>query len=108
MLIKIRQNSVPYYRLLFIALFLLLGVTGIGIAALDYFAGISLIASEYDVDHEAFHATSFIIGVIGFFNASLMTYLLKEKRSPGSNRRSADINITFPDRRITEDRRSTQ
>lgn len=107
MFINIRQHSVPYYRLLFIALFLLMGAAGMGLAALDYFTGVSIISAESEINQEALHATAFIIGLIGLLNASLMTYLLKEKRSPDSERRKSSQSIHFQNRRRTSDRRRT-
>jgi len=106
MFITIRKNSVPYYRLFFITLFLFIGLAGIGCAALYYFTSISLFATVSDIDQQALHATSFAVGSICFLNASLMTYLLKEKRTPHSERRQNSQSIHFRDRRRLADRRS--
>ena len=107
MFINIRKNSVPYYRLFFINLFLFIGLAGISCAALYYFTGISLFATASEIDQQALHATSFAIGLICFLNAGLMTYLLKEKRSPHSDRRQNSQSIHFRDRRRLADRRSS-
>ncbi len=106
MFINIRANSVPYYRLMFIALFVVLGLVGTGITALDYFLDISILEAGSQGEQDALHATSFFIGMVGFFNASLMTYLLKEKRTPGSDRRRHSQAIHFKDRRSASDRRN--
>jgi len=107
MFINIRKNSVPYYRLLFIALFLSLGLVGIACAALYYFTGVSLFATISEIDQQALHASVFAIGSICFLSACLMTYLLKEKRNSYSDRRKNSQSIHFRDRRRLADRRNT-
>ena len=106
MFIKIRSNSVTAFRLLFIALFLILGIAGIGIILLEQYAGIIIIATELEIDRKAFYTASSFIGVFGLFTSSLMFYLMLERRNSGFDRRQQAKQLDFADCRRYSDRRA--
>ncbi len=106
MLFQTSSNSLFYYRLFFITLFLLLGIFGTGVVALEYYAGINVIATESETDKQALFATSSIMGALGFFTAFIMIYLMREKRESVSDRRKINRPLDFINRRSDIDRRS--
>ena len=106
MLFQIRTNLCFYYRLFFIFLFLLLGISGVGIAVLEYFTSIDIFAAESEFDKEALHTISLVMGVVGFAVACIMIYLMREKRSSISDRRQLSRPLDFADRRTNLNRRS--
>lgn len=106
MFYRTRSRIIFYYRLFFIVLFLLLGISGTGIVILEYFAGIRVITSESYAYTDALYATSAFMGALGFVTAMVMIYLMREKRSSRSDRRQIDRPLDFPDRRSNIDRRS--
>ena len=87
MIIKLRSNSITAFRLLFIALFLIMGIAGIGIILLEQNADTSIITTPLEIDRKAFYAASSFIGVCGLFTSSLMIYLMQERRDSGFDRR---------------------
>lgn len=72
MLFQIRTNLFFYYRLFFIILFLLLGISGIGIVVLESYTSIDIIATETDFDKKALHTTSLVMGAPGLTVAFIM------------------------------------
>jgi len=108
-LFHIRFNiSLLYFRLFFIALFLLLGVSTVGIVVLEQYAGINIIITESAIDKEALHVGLSVMGILGISTASIMIYLMREKRHPGPDRRQQSIPVDFTDRRKNIDRRTKQ
>lgn len=103
---KLRSNSTTFFPLLFIILFLLLGIAGIGIILLEQYAGISIIVTESERDRVAIYTASSFIGVFGLFTSSLMFYLLRERRGSDFDRRQQSKPLDFPNRREDSDRRS--
>ncbi|MFV2004975.1 MAG: hypothetical protein ACC650_07185 [Gammaproteobacteria bacterium] len=106
MLLRTRTNIFFYYRLFFIALFLLLGISGTGIVVLDYYAGITIIETGSPFDKQALFATLSIMGTLGFFMAFIMIFLMREKRDSIADRREISKPLDFIDRRSNIDRRS--
>lgn len=106
MIIKLRSNSVTAFQLLFVALFLIMGIAGIGIILLEQYAGISIITTQLEIDRLAFYAASSFVGVCGLFTSSLMIYLMHEQRDSGFDRRQQPEQLDFADRRGNSDRRS--
>jgi hypothetical protein len=106
MLLRTRTNIFFYYRMFFIALFLLLGISGTGIVVLDYYAGITIIETDSPFDKQALFATSSIIGTLGLFMAFIMIFLMREKRGFIADRREINKPLDFVDRRSNTDRRS--
>ncbi|MCK5395072.1 MAG: hypothetical protein KAJ32_03725 [Gammaproteobacteria bacterium] len=106
MLIQIHSNLFLYYRLFFIALFLLLGISGVGIVVLEYYAGIDVVTIDSEFEKEALYTTSVVIGILGLTVALIMIFLMQERRSSTSDRRQLARSLDFPDRRSSTDRRS--
>ena len=106
MLFQTRSNTLFYYRLFFVALFLLLGVSGTGIVVLEYYAGIDIIPTETAIDKHALFTTLSVMGALGFFTAFIMIFLMREKRGSDSDRRKLSKPLDFFDRRSKTDRRS--
>jgi len=105
MLFHIRSNMTLYYRLFFIALFLLLGISAVGIVALENYAGISIIITESEIDKKALHATLSTMGAFGIATAFIMIFLMRERRRSDPDRRHKSTSIEL-DRRINIDRRT--
>ena len=103
-----RSKLLFYYRLFFIALFLVLGISGIGIVVVEYFAGIRVITTENYAYANALYATSGFMGILGLVTATAMIYLMREKRSDSADRRQIDRPLDFPDRRTAIERRTVQ
>jgi len=103
---QIRNNVLLFYRLFFIVLFLLLGVSCIGTVGLEYYADVDIIATESDFDEQALHTTLLVMGLLGLIVATIMIYLMQERRSPQSDRRQLSKSLDFTDRRSSTDRRS--
>jgi len=106
MLFQIRTNLFFYYRLFFIFLFLLLGTSGVGVVVLEYFTNIDIFAAESEFDKKALHTTSLVMGALGFTVASIMIYLMREKRDFTTDRRQSSRPLDFAERRSNLDRRS--
>jgi hypothetical protein len=106
MIIKLRSNSVTALQLFFVALFLFMGIAGIGIILLEQYAGISIITTQLDINRKAFYAALSFIGIFGLFTSSLMIYLMQERRDSGFDRRQQPEQLDFADRRGNSDRRS--
>jgi hypothetical protein len=103
---KTHSTIIEYYRLFFIVLFLLLGISGTGITVLDYYTGVDIIPINTIADKQALFATSSVMGGIGFFTAFIMIYLMREKRKTTFDRRMINKPLDFIDRRSNKDRRS--
>lgn len=108
MIIKLRSNSITPFQLLFVALFLIMGITGIGIILLEQsgITTITTITTQLEMDRKAFYATSSFIGVCGLFTSSLMIYLIQERRDSNFDRRQRAEQLDFANRRGNSDRRS--
>lgn len=106
MFFKTRSKLLFYYRMIFVILFLLLGVSGTGIIVLEHYAGIELIEIESAADKQAMFATSSVMGALGFFTAFIMLYLMREKRKRPGDRREISKPLDFVDRRLNADRRT--
>ena len=94
-----------FYRLFFITLFLLLGITGAGILLLECVAGIDVISTESDIDEQALYVSCGFMALFGLITAFIMIYLMKEKRKASIDRRRHDQPLDFTDRRSNIDRR---
>jgi len=107
MLFRIRTNLDLYYRLFFLGLFLLMGISGLGVVLLENYAGLSIIPIEYEVEKKALHATLTAMGLFGTCTASLMIYFMREKRRADAERRRRSTPVNFTDQRVNiDDRRS--
>ena len=106
MLFQTRSNTLFYYRLFFVALFLLLGVSGTGIVVLEYYAGIDIIPTETAKEKQAIFTTLSVMGALGLSTAFIMIFLMREKRGSDSDRRKLSKPLDFIDRRSKTDRRS--
>ena len=104
--IKVRSNSVTAFRLFFVALFLIMGIAGIGIIVLEQYAGISIISTQLEIDRKAVYAASSFIGVFGLFTSLLMIYLMQDRRNSDFDRRQRAKRLDFSDRRGNSERRS--
>ena len=106
-LFHIRSNiSLFYYRLFFIALFLLLGISAVGTVVLEQSSGINIINTESEVDKKALHVALSIMGTLGISTAFIMIYLMRERRRSGPDRRQQSRSTDFNNRRIKTDRRA--
>jgi hypothetical protein len=104
MIIKLRPNSITAFLLLFIALFLIMGIAGIGIILLEQYAGITIIITPLEIDSKAFYTASSFIGVCGLFTSSLMIYLMQERRDSGFDTGQRPEQLDFANRRYNSDR----
>jgi len=102
---QIRSNSFTFYRLFFVALFLLMGFVGLGTVVLENYTGIEIIMADSDVEKQAIEATLTVMGLLGFFVAGVVVYLMQERRYHDLDRRRHDRSIDRPDRRRADDRR---
>jgi len=105
MLLYIQSKSFFCYRVLFVALFLLMGVACLGVVSLQQLFDYNLVTINSDTGNEALFATLSFMGVLGFLIASMMIYLMREKRISSSDRRQTSAPVSFNDRRIQIDRR---
>lgn len=95
-----------YYRLFFISLFLLLGITGIGIIALECFADMNIVTASSGEDKTALYISCSFLGLFGLITALIMINLMREKRGSVADRRQHDRPLDFADRRTSSgDRR---
>ena len=99
------HNLLFYYKLIFIALLLLLGFCGIGFAGLEYYTDVVIISTDSTDDKQALLAASYVIGTLSFFAALLMIYLMREKRLSSIERRNSSKPLDFINRRSDADRR---
>jgi len=106
MLFYLRSNLTFYYRLFFVALFLLLGISGVGIVVLENYAGINIIITESEIDTKALHVTLSLMGTFGIATAFIMIFLMRERRSSAPDRRQLSTPTELTDRRINIDRRT--
>jgi hypothetical protein len=107
MLLHIRSNiSLLYYRLFFVALFLLLGFSSAGIVVLELYAGINIISTQSETEKQALHVALSIMGMLGMVMAFNMIYFMIEKRRSDIDRRLQSRPTDFTDRRARIDRRA--
>jgi len=93
------------YQVLFVALFLLMGVACLGVVSLQQLFDYNLVTTGADADNEALLATFGFMGVLGLLIAFIMIYLMREKRQSSSDRRQIFTPVSFSERRIQNDRR---
>ncbi len=108
MLFHLRSNMILYYRLFFIALFLLSGISAVGIVLLENYAGINIIFTESEIDTKALHITLILLGIFGIATAFIMIFLMRERRSSAPDRRHKSTPTESIGRRINADRRSDE
>ncbi len=106
MLFLLRSNMILYYRLFFIALFLLLGSSAVGIVVLENYADIKIIITESELDKEILHITLSTMGAFGIATGLIMIFLMRERRSSDPDRRQSSAPAKLTDRRINIDRRT--
>ena len=106
MLLQFRSDLFFYYRLLFITLFFMLGISGTGIVILEHYAGIETFIAESEFDKDALYTTSKVVGALGFIVTFIMLFLMRERRDLNFDRRKSSIPLDFSDRRNNDDRRS--
>ncbi|MFK5893705.1 MAG: hypothetical protein QM504_10840, partial [Pseudomonadota bacterium] len=93
------------YRIFFISMFLLLGLTGVGMFFFELFVKTSVFFTEPEVVQQALHITALVIGAAELVSGGLMFYLLQEKRNTNVDRRQHSIVYAFPERRTVSNRR---
>ncbi len=104
---EIRSNLFLYYRFFFIALFLLLGISCIGTVALGHYADIDIVTTESEFDKNALHTTLLVMGTLGIMVASMMLFLMREKRGNRNDRRKSSQPFNYANqRRYVSDRRA--
>ena len=108
MLFRIRTNLDLYYRLFFVALFLLFGIFSLGIVALEDYLGISIIPLKSEMEKQALTSILSVMGILGICTAILIFYFMREKRRKDADRRQHTTPIHFSERRITIDDRRNQ
>jgi len=102
----IQSKSLLSYQVLFVALFLLLGLTCLGVVSLQQLFGYNLVTIGADAENEALLATLGFMGVLGLSIAFMMIYLMREKRITSSDRRQVSAPVSFNERRIRTERRA--
>jgi len=102
---QIRSSSITYYRLFFIALFIATGIIGLGVALLENFMVIEVFTTVSEADKEALISVSTVMGIIGISLASLMIFLMQERRDTKVDRRKYAKSVDFSERRGYSDRR---
>ena len=105
MLLYIQSKSFFCYRVLFVALFLLMGIACLGVFSLQQLFDYNLVITGSETGNEALLATLCFMGVLGFLTASMMIYLMREKRQPASDRRQISKSVSFSERRTGANRR---
>jgi hypothetical protein len=85
-----------------------LGIAGLGIVALENYAGISIISTQSEIDREALLLTLSIFGFLGLSTAFIMMYLMRERRNIDTDRRRFSVAEQSTDRRVNIDRRTAQ
>ena len=106
-LFHLRSNiSLLYYRLFFVALFLLMGFSTLGIVLLEQYASINIITTESEAEKQALHVALSIMGILGNTTAFIMIYLMRERRHSGPDRRQQSMHTDFSERRTSTDRRT--
>ena len=103
--LKIRSAS---FGQIYIFLFLLMGVCGIGIFLIENLTSINLFQIEAEFEKQALSVAAGITGVAGLVISTMMIFLLKERRDTKPDRRQRQVAIDFPDRRSGIDRRAVQ
>ncbi len=102
---QLRSNSITFYRLFFIALFIATGIIGLGVALLENFMAIEVFATATESDKQALIAISAVMWIIGISLASLMVFLMQERRNKSNDRRRLASTLDFAERRGYNDRR---
>ena len=72
---------------------------------LEHYAGISIIITESDIDKQVLDVTLSTMGMFGIATASMMIFLMRERRSSAPDRRHKSSPIET-DRRTNIDRRT--
>ncbi|RLA04181.1 MAG: hypothetical protein DRQ47_03820 [Gammaproteobacteria bacterium] len=103
----VRSNiSLLYFRLFFIASFMVLGIFSVGISLLEQYAGMNIIRAVSGIDKAALHSSLYLMGILGVTVGSVMIYIIREKRQPSTDRRQTSQAIDFCERRSAGDRRT--
>ena len=103
---EIRSNLFLYYRFFFVALFLLLGISCIGTVALGHYADIDIVTTKSEFDEKALYTTLLVMGTLGIIVASMMLFLMREKRGVMNDRRKSSQPFNHANqRRHVSDRR---
>ena len=102
----IRTNISLYYRLFFVTLFLVSGLSAMGIVLLESFADISIITTESEIDKKFLLAILSILGFSVTCTAVLLIYFMREKRYSRADRRQQSISSVYPGHRSNIDRRN--
>ena len=101
-----RKNLFLYYRLFFITLFILLGLTCVGIVISANAFGLEIIQTTNAFEKGALHTTLLVMSALGFIVAASMVFLLRERRHARPDRRTQAKPLDFADRRENIDRRT--
>ncbi len=103
------HNSVfTSHRTLFITLFLLLGIAGIGSVILENYTDIAIFNSNSSFEIKTLQTISLTIGILSFCAAFLVIFLAKERRCEKTERRLQFRPVNFADRRNDLDRRDDE
>lgn len=102
---RIRTNLDLYYRLFFVALFILFGLLALGIVVLENLFGINVIPLLSDMEKQALLSILKVMGIIGICISMLILYFMREKRRVKQDRRHNTIIVKFERRLNFDDRR---
>lgn len=103
--IRFHSFRLSRYDYVWLGLLSLIGVACIATALLGSMTGADLfdISSE---DFNALYSSIFMVGLMSLGIVSIILFLIKDRRQPGSDRRKSIQAINFPDRRSGIVRRS--
>lgn len=96
---KKRENQSNSFRWAFAYLFLLSGLISLSTALLNHYTGINLLPIESNYELEAVYVILSVFGFMGVITASIMMYLLQERRDDFSERRMQRQPFNYANRR---------
>jgi hypothetical protein len=75
--------------------------------ALGHYADINIVTTESAFDEKALHTTLLVMGTLGIMVASMMLFLMREKRGNRNDRRKSSQPFNYANqRRYVSDRRA--
>lgn len=105
---RIRTNLDLYYRLFFVALFMLFGMLSLGIVVLENLFGINVITMLSGMEKQALLSILKVMGIIGICISMLVLYFMREKRRIKQDRRHNSVIVKFERRLNFDDRREPE
>lgn len=104
MVIRFRNMSYIYMRLLAVCVLMVLGLSSLAVVLLPEVASIQLIDISQLGSRESTGSVLSLFGLASFTYSIMFFHVLVDKRHKGGDRRQYQMPINFPDRRV-EDRR---